>query len=170
VPGLIAGALTLAALSQSILQVAVGVLVIGAALSQTARPSRIRHAPGRGDAPTRALAGIATGFLTTTTGTSGPPLLLWFERIGASPPEVRDSLGAAFLLLNALGALALLAPGSAELRLDGTTVAILLGVTVCGQVAGRALFARLDAVRFRAVGLALVVLTGLASIVAGLAG
>ena len=171
VPGLIAGAVTLAVLSQQALQVAVGVLVISAAATQArTRPRRADREVEAGGSAMRALTGIATGFLTTTTGTSGPPLLLWFERIGATPAEIRDSLGMAFLLLNGFGVLALLVPGSAELRLDGTTVAILLVATVCGQVAGRALFTRLDPIRFRAIGLTLVVATGMASIAAGLAG
>jgi hypothetical protein len=106
----------------------------------------------------------------STTGTSGPPLLLWFDHIGASPGQLRDSLGASFLALNALGAIALLAPGGAGLSIDPGPVALLLVLTVAGQLAGRALFLRMDAARFRAVGLALVVVTGLASIVAGVAG
>lgn len=171
VPGLVLGALILAALSRPALQVAVGVLVLLAAVVQARTTARRHPSPDSSTATaSRAAAGLTTGVLTTTTGTSGPPLLLWFEHIGATPGQLRDSLSTTFLALNALGTAALLAPGGAALRLDAGTVAALLALTALGQLAGRAIFARLDHGRFRAVGLALVLLTGLASIAVGAAG
>ncbi len=47
-------------------------------------------------------------------------------------------------------------------------LSVLLDLTIAGYLGGRALFHRLDPQRFRLIGLALVVVTGLASIVAGL--
>ena len=115
-------------------------------------------------------AGLSTGVLTTTTGTSGPPLVLWFEHLGCSPHEQRDTLAASFLILGFLGVGALLIPGGANFSLDPVHVAVLLACTLIGQVVGREVFVRLDPRAFRMIGFALVLLMGVASIVAGVAG
>lgn len=167
-PGLLIGVLILGAVTQATLQVAVGVAVLVAAALQV-RPLPVASQPPRG--PGRAIGsavGLITGVLTTSTGTSGPPLVLWLDRLRATPAETRDSLTAAFLILNALGALFVLVPPDRP-GVDAGLVALLLVLTLAGQLAGRLVFARLDPRAFRAVGLALVVAAGIASIAAGLA-
>jgi uncharacterized protein len=112
--------------------------------------------------------GFTTGLLSTTTGTSGPPLVLWFQRLGFSPHEFRDTLAAAFLALNVLSALALLAFGNG-LDIPGVGwVGVLLVATVAGQLIGLRLFARLDPQSFRTAGLVVVVCAGVASAIAGI--
>jgi uncharacterized membrane protein YfcA len=115
-----------------------------------------------------AAAGLAAGVLTTTTGTNGPPLVLWLQRRGATPLETRDTLGALFLCLNLLGAAALAVTGRAGQAFRPEVVFPLLAVAVVGHAVGRRAFHRLDARRFGAAALAVSALAGAASVVAGL--
>lgn len=168
VPGLVVGVIVLALLERPELQVAVGVLVIAAVGLRMG--GGVEAGEGEPSAALRAATGFSTGVLTTTTGTSGPPLVLWLERIGATPGELRDTLGASFLVLDVLGAAALLVPGGADLSLDAAHSVVLVAVTLVGQLLGKAIFARLRQEAFRRVAFLLVLATGLASIVAGIAG
>ena len=175
VPGLLIGVLILEALSKPALQVLVGVAIVGAALLQLrfGAPSRRRavagEPPHRGSAPETALTGLLTGTFTTTTGTNGPPMVLWLQRAGATPAEMRDTLAGAFLVLNVAGAVVLAVAAGARQQLELDVVVPLLAALVAGQLLGRLAFERIDPVRFRQAGLALVLAAGVASIAAGLA-
>ncbi len=74
VPGVLAGALVLAVVSKSSLQLAVGVGVLIAVGLQVLR----RPVPGRAPPSRWATLGVGliAGVLTTTTSTNGPPLVL----------------------------------------------------------------------------------------------
>jgi len=172
VPGLIGGVVLLGIVAKPVLQVAVGVAVVAAALVDLRAAARPREAGAR--APTRwplAPVGLGVGALTTTTGINGPPLLTYFQRAGADPHEVRDSLAACFLLLNPLAAVALAADGQLGLGgIEPLELVLLLVLVAVGQPVGRAVFLRLSPGRFRAVGVALAVAAGLASILAGALG
>lgn len=180
VPGMIAGALILGALSKPLLQVIAGAAIVAAALAQARREIRLQaaqspRADGSRGAVSRAgrgggaVAGCASGLLATTTTTNGPPLVLYFQRVGALPAQMRDSITAAFLAINVLGALVVgvLAGGGAAP--DPTVLATLLALTAVGQRAGRAAFGRLEPSHFRRAGLVVVVAAGAASIGAGAA-
>jgi uncharacterized protein len=160
-PGLALGAVVLAALSREPLQIGVGVAVIAAALWQ------LRD---RGDAAARvpaAVAGFLSGVLTTSISISGPPLVLWLEAQALSPAEFRATLAAAFLALNLAGWAVLGVAGDASADLG--ELLVLLGVVVVGYVLGALAFRRLDHERFYRLVLVLVLVTGAASVVAGLA-
>jgi uncharacterized membrane protein YfcA len=163
-PGLALGALLLSELSKSALQVAVGVAVIGAAAWQLAR----RRAGRERRAPAAWLTGFTSGVLTTSISVSGPPIVLWLEARGVRPEEFRASLAASFLALNLTGGTVVLAAeGSSafDLGVAGPLLALVVGGYALGAVA----FRRLDAERFFGLVLGLVVVTGIASVVAGLA-
>jgi uncharacterized membrane protein YfcA len=187
-PGLGAGLAALTLLSKEALQVAVGLAVIGAAgwqLRDRAREARRSAARGpangapcgasRTSSPGRApplpaaawAVGFASGALTTSISVSGPPVVLWLEARGVSPAEFRASLAASFLALNlAGGALLLAAQGAGSL--DAGLALPLLGLVVAGYALGAVAFRHLDRKRFFVVALALVVVTGAASVAAGL--
>ena len=186
-PGLVIGALILRALPKPTIQVAVGIAVLVTALFQAGSrslpeatpPAQPSSRPVAGVLPgsvgvlpgsvgvLAGSVGLLAGILTTTTSTNGPPLILWLQRRASSPPELRDSINAAFLPLNLLGVVTLELLGREHLSLDPRTVIVLLTITAAGSVIGRHVFERLDARRFRTVGLLLVVLAGIASILAG---
>jgi uncharacterized protein len=158
-PGLAVGAVALTQLSKEALQVAVGVAVILAAGWQlwVPRPRLSAWA-----------AGLASGALTTSISVSGPPLVLWLTARGVRPEEFRTSLAASFLVLNLAGGIVLVAAEGGG-AFDGGAVALLLALVVAGYALGAVAFRRLDRELFFNIVLALVVLTGLASVVAGLA-
>ena len=159
-PGLALGAVALTQLSKEVLQVAVGIAVILAAGWQ-ARERVPRH-------PSGLAAGFASGALTTSVSVSGPPLVLWLKARGLRPEEFRTSLAASFLFLNlAGGAILIGVEGSGGF--DAVAVAGLLALVVIGYAVGALAFRRLDRDRFFNLVLVLVVLTGVASVVAGLA-
>jgi uncharacterized protein len=170
-PGLVAGLLLLQALSKEVLQISVGLAVIGAAALQisarraangSAHPSELPGAAGLA-------AGFLSGVLTTSISVSGPPIVLWLEAHGIGPSEFRASLAASFLALNLTGWVMLIAAEGSP-SVDAGVVLPLLGVVVVGYALGTLAFRRLDSERFFGVALALVICTGAASLVAGLAG
>jgi uncharacterized protein len=113
-------------------------------------------------------AGVASGALTTSVSLSGPPLVLWFRARGLSPAELRASLAAAFLFLNLVGAVLLLAAGGGPGAVEPSVLGLLLVLVVAGHLLGARLFRLVDAERFSVMVLALVAAGGLASVVAGL--
>jgi uncharacterized protein len=164
VPGLAIGAVALTQLSKEVLQVAVGVAVIAAAGWQLRERAR-----GHRPLPPAAAwgAGFASGALTTSISVSGPPLVLWLEARGVRPEEFRASLAASFLALNLVGGVVLLAAEGTG-AFDAGAVAVLLALVVAGYVLGAVAFRRLDRERFFTLVLALVAVTGVASVLAGL--
>jgi uncharacterized protein len=167
VPGLVAGVALLGWLAKSTLQVAVGLAVIGAAgwqLRQRRQPVRTHLSPATGWA-----AGFASGVLSTSISVSGPPIVLWLEARGVRPREFRATLAASFLALNLAGGAVLLAAKGTG-GLDLVDAGWLLALVAAGYAVGAVAFRRLDRERFFALVLALVAATGVASVVAGLAG
>jgi hypothetical protein len=135
-PGALAGVALLRSLSPLALQIAVtmGVLVTLA----------VRHL-GRSRAPVPAwAAGLAAGALTTSTSTSGPPIVLHLLGRGAPPRRVRDTLTVCFLGLAMIGGIALTATGTPALP-DAAFIAALVPLVAVGHLAGRRVFARLAA-------------------------
>jgi uncharacterized protein len=159
-PGLALGAAVLAALSREALQVGVGVAVIAAAAWQLRHRGAARRVPA-------AVAGLLSGALTTSISISGPPLVLWLEAQGLRPAEFRAALAAAFLGLNLAGCGVLAVAGHAEADLG--ELSVLLGLVLAGYALGALAFRRLDHERFYRFVLVLVVVTGVTSVVAGLA-
>jgi uncharacterized protein len=159
-PGLVLGAVILAALSREPLQIGVGVAVIAAGLWQL----RDRAAAARVPAT---VAGFLSGVLTTSISISGPPLVLWLEAQALSPGEFRATLAATFLSLNIAGWAVLGVAGDATA--DPSELLVLLGLVLAGYALGALAFRRLDHERFYRLVLVLVLLTGAASVVAGLA-
>lgn len=159
-PGLALGAALLAALSREPLQIGVGLAVIAAALWQLRDRGVARRLPA-------VAAGLASGVLTTSISISGPPLVLWLEAQGLRPAEFRATLAALFLALNVLGGAILLAiEGSGAVDLG--ELAALLALVLVGYALGAFAFRRLDQRRFATVVIALVICTGVASVLAGL--
>ena len=170
-PGLVAGLLLLQALSKEVLQISVGLAVIGAAGLQISarRATNVRAHPTELPGAAGLAAGFLSGVLTTSISVSGPPIVLWLEAHGIGPSEFRASLAASFLALNLTGWVMLIASEGSP-SVDAGVVLPLLGVVVVGYALGTLAFRRLDSTRFFGIALALVICTGAASLVAGMAG
>ena len=137
VPGAVAGALLLQALDEAVLQGLVTVVVLA---SLALRRTRVELAPVR---PwQRPAAGVATGVLNTTTGTGGPPLVLYLLHVGAAPARIRDTLTAVFLASGVVSVAVLAATGTAPLPSAGVLAAA-AAAALAGHLLGRRAFRRL---------------------------
>jgi uncharacterized protein len=136
-PGAVLGVAVLRALDPVGLQIAVTVGVVATLVAR--RLAAGRHTPAWG-AP---LAGFVAGGLTTSTTTSGPPLIVYLLGRNLTPGVLRDTMPACFLGLSVVGVVALVATGTSGAVPDGALVAILVPVVVVGHVAGRPLFTAL---------------------------
>jgi uncharacterized protein len=164
-PAIVGGTFVLRALSKPLLQILAGALIVLAVAIDARRPSEHGREPGR---PATVGVGLAAGALTTTTTVNGPPIVLWLQRVGAATGEARDSLAAAFAVLNLLGAVAVaIAGGDGGSGPDAIALLWLLPLLIAGQLVGRMIFERLDPARFRSIAIGLVLAAGVASIVAG---
>lgn len=170
-PGIVAGALLVKHLPGHVLQVAIGVGIILAALLQrrSVRAAGARRSQaGRGG--TLGGGGAIAGFFTTATSLNGPAVVLTLTRAGLRGHLLRDTTAASFLVLAVAGtaALAAIAHSGRGLPHWPLLVAMLPAVAI-GHRVGAAVFARLDAPRHTRLVLAAAIVAGAVSIVAGLA-
>jgi len=120
IPASIAGAATVAVVSERGLAVLFGTLVlVGVGLSATGRHPR--PTPRVGFA-----AGAASGFMGTTTGIGGPPMALVFQQ--ERGPQMRAAFSRFFGVGSVAALLALLAFGQLELSDFGLAAGLLPGV------------------------------------------
>jgi uncharacterized membrane protein YfcA len=136
-PGAVAGVAVLRALDQVALQLAVTAGVVATLAAR--RLGGERQAPGWAGP----IAGLAAGGLTTSTTTSGPPLIAYLLGRHLDPVAMRDTLPVCLLGLNLVGAVALAITGTSGAVPDAGLVALLVPVVVAGHLAGRPLFAAL---------------------------
>jgi len=166
-PGVLVGVLALRALSSTALQVAVTVGVFTTlavrALARRRRASRTARPP-RWAAPA---AGFASGVLTTSTNTSGPPIVLYALARGATPVQTRDTLTVTFVGF-ALAGVAALALGGGDWLPRGAALAALVPAVLLGHLAGRPVFARIAGHHYEPVLTALLVVTALAGLATAL--
>jgi uncharacterized protein len=135
-PGALAGVAVLRALDPVALQIAVSAGVIA---TLAARRFAAGHHVPRWAAPA---AGFASGGLTTSTSTAGPPLLVYLLGRGVDPVQVRDTLTVCFVAQGVMGGAALWVTGT-DAAPDASLVALLLPLVVAGQLLGRRAFAGL---------------------------
>lgn len=135
VPGTVVGALIVASVSATSLQVIVGTVVLVLVVASAALPTVPLNAG------TQLAAGAVSGITSTTAGIGGPPVaLLYQHRSGA---EMRSTLAASFAVgtVLSLGALAIAREVSIDQLLVGAALA---PVVLAGTVAGRRLHGFLD--------------------------
>lgn len=116
--------------------------------------------PARSSTPA---AGLVSGVLTTSIGVNGPPLVVHLLRRGLSAPQIRGTLAATFVTLNAIGLAVLAVAGSLDLP---PRFGWLLLASAAGAALGRALAGLLDGRAFEAVVLVLLVASAVSAIAA----
>ena len=166
-PGLPVGALLVRVLPADALRIAIGVIVcVLVAHRLLHHASETRPTPGRA---TAGIAGLAAGVLTTSTTTNGPPLALWLGGRGLPPAVVRDTVSAAFLMLDLVGLCVVLAVvGPHRALAEAVWLPALIPVVLVGHVAGSWVFRRLPAHRYDQILLVAVAAAGVLSIASGL--
>jgi uncharacterized membrane protein YfcA len=161
-PGLAVGVLVLRVASSSTLRVGVGVSVIAATIMRRAL-ARDTMMPLRAAAP----AGFLAGLLTTSVTVNGPPLVLYLSGRRATAAQMRGTLAAAFIALDAV-AIVGLAAGGTLVAPPAAAVVALAASFVPGLLGGLWLAPRVQETHY-AYGVTLLLLAlGVASIVAGL--
>ena len=167
VPGVFVGLAVLKALSTTTLQIGV-TLGVFATLAVRAHAQR-RGARGPGSAPRWAAptAGFASGVLTTSTNTSGPPIVLYALVRGATPLETRDTLTVTFMGFSLLAAAALTIGGDDWLPRPAALAALVPAVVI-GHLAGRPIFARIEGHHYEPVLTGVLIATALAGLATAL--
>jgi uncharacterized membrane protein YfcA len=130
--------------------------------------ARRRSDAGTGHAPSWAapVAGFASGALTTSTNTSGPPVVLYGLARGATPLQTRDTLTVTFIGFALLGGAAL-ALGGADAP-HAAALAALAPAAVAGHLIGRPVFARIADHHYEPVLTAVLIATALGGLATAL--
>lgn len=172
-PGALLGVVVLRSLDAIALQLLLSVGVVATLVARHLATQRTAFVPVRPGGPrprapwAAPVAGLLAGALSTSTSTSGPPLLLHLLGRGARPSVVRDTLTSCFLALGLITPLALVVTRTTEAMPEGSDIAVLVPAVVVGHLGGRRIFARLaHGDRYETVVTAVLVV----SVVAGLLG
>jgi hypothetical protein len=160
--GMPIGLLILDRVDERTLTVAIALTVLG---FTAALASGMRVPPGTG---TDTVAGLASGTLSTSTGTSGPPLVIAFHAREMTPVAFRATLAAQFLIQGAASVVAFAVAGRVTAEVGWLALAGIPGLAL-GWMLGQRVFTRLDQPRFRQLVLAMLALSGLASLIGALA-
>ena len=168
IPGTAVGLVALRALDSTALQIGV-TLGVFATLAVRALARR-RRAEGPAEPPRWAapVTGFTSGALTTSTNTSGPPVVLYMLARGATPVQTRDTLTATFVGYSLLGFAALLVSGTDGAIPPADALAALVPAVVIGHLAGRPVFARIAEDRYEPVLTAVLIATALAGLATAL--
>jgi uncharacterized membrane protein YfcA len=161
-PGMVVGAVVLQHADAVVLQLALTVIVL-VSLALRMRPSAVGPAPAWAPPAT----GLASGVLTTSLSTAGPPLVLLLLGRGHEPVQVRDTLSTVFITQGALG-LAILAV-TATKGVPDESLLLFVGAALAGQVAGRPLFGRLAERGYERALTAVLVLSATVGLIAAIA-
>jgi uncharacterized membrane protein YfcA len=157
VPGLWLGALVLTTVSEGTIKAAAGVLTMVTALIL----ARSLSAPAPPQVPGLALAaGVAGGFLGSSTSLQSIAPVLLLARDKASPRSFQADLAVFFVLANAIGLLILVAGGAVHEDALWPTFFLWLPGSLIGNWLGTSLGPRLPEVAFRKLTLALVFVAG----------
>jgi len=160
IAGLFGGILVLKALDAQAIKLIVGVIVILFALLLLS--GKVRHVA---EQPWMApVTGLASGLSSTSTGMSGPPLVLLFTVIGLPVQVFRATSVCYFLLIDLVGLPALITQGVIS-RSDIVLSLLLAPAAVAGRWAGSLLVPYVTPARFRRVVLFLLLGTGAIAIV-----
>jgi uncharacterized protein len=148
-PGALLGVVVLRSLDAVALQVLLSAGVILTLVVRHVLSTRSAVVPVLHDGPrprpgwSAPVAGLLSGALSTSTSTSGPPLLLHLLGRGARPSVVRDTLTVCFVALGLITPVALLVTRTTEAVPDPGLAAALVPAAAIGHVLGRRVFARL---------------------------
>jgi uncharacterized membrane protein YfcA len=117
--------------------------------------------------PTELVAGLLSGAFATSTGTSGPPLVIVFHSESFEPGEFRGTLSASFLAQSVVAIAAFWVSGHLTADAAKVAVASVPGLAV-GWLLGERLFKGIEKERFRRLVLGMLIASGLVSAIGAL--
>lgn len=118
---------------------------------------------------TDAVAGFAAGILSTSTGTSGPPIVIALSAKEMQPTVFRATISVIFLVQGSSALVAFAVGGQVTMDAFAVALAGLPGL-VLGSIVGERGFRRLDASRFRAVVLGMLFVSGVVALLGAVLG
>lgn len=158
IAGMPLGLLVLDRADERVLTALIAVVVIAFALLLW---RGLRLPSGRG---ADALAGFTSGVLATSTGTSGPPVVIALSSTPMEPSAFRATISTIFLVQGTAAIIAFALGG--QITRDAVLVALVgLPGLVVGSIAGEWGFRRLDTATFRRVVLAMLLVSGAAALI-----
>jgi len=113
-------------------------------------------------------AGMASGALATSTGLSGPPIIMLFAARGLAKDAFRSTISAYFVLISIAG-LPILVESGALGRAELQTAGLLTPAAIAGTLLGNRIVRHLTAHGFRRLTLVLLLATGLMGIATAVA-
>ena len=162
--GALPGAYVLKIVSNDTLKLAIGLalLIITFAMARdfrvTIRKPRLA----------KAVVGVVSGFLATTTSLSGPPVVMYYLNEQTDKEKVRANLTRYFILSNAASLVLSYFFGTLNLELLAANTLICLPAIVMGVMLGEKLFAKFNADTFKKLALAVITGSAIVSILSGL--
>lgn len=163
-PGAVAGAVTGAYLDHDVLTVVAGIAVLVAGVHMLVRRSPENRA-GIGSAPFVAVGAVG-GYLATTISLNGPPVAILLGRTRRTPTQYIADFAGYFVAVNAISLGALVVSGRFDWSLLWPVVPVLVGSALVGNRVGMRLHRRIPAHAFRPLVAVLVIVAGIATIVA----
>ena len=153
--GMPIGLVVLSRADDRLLQAVIGLVVLIFVLALWRGLSFAHQGPG-----VELGAGFASGVFATSTGTTGPPLVIALHGRGLEPSAFRATLGGVFLIQGSLSVIAFALVG--EIGRSSIQVLLVgLPAAVLGVLAGEWGFARIDRERFRHLVLGMLVVSAL---------
>jgi uncharacterized membrane protein YfcA len=153
--GLLLGALILDIVDPTLLKIAAGAFVAGYSILLL----RGYQPTGMGSGWAASVAGTASGALATSTGLSGPPVVILFTARQLAKDAFRVTIAAYFIAINVIGSAVLLAGGTVG-ESEVVTSAVLTPAALLGTLIGNRLVRQFTADGFRKLTLTLLLLTG----------
>lgn len=153
--GIVVGAVVLGVIDPVYIRLAVGAIVIFSALLLV----RDVTLPGANTRWGTLVAGSTSGALSTSTGLAGPPIVLLLASRGLPKHEFRGTSALYFLPMSIAALAVLVVRGLVEAP-EIPLGLVLIPAAIAGKVIGTALLKHVSERAFRAVTLALVILTG----------
>lgn len=163
--GSVVGVRLLTALSPEVIKLAAGLIVVVFA----ALVARGFVIPGIRSRVAPVVAGFTSGMLGSSTGMSGPPVVLFLTDRAPEPRVFRASITAYFVAANGAGIVLITRTGAVGPREYGIAAA-LLPIALAGRRVGQHLHNRVDHAQFRRITLGLLIATGTSGMVTALVG
>lgn len=163
--GLFAGIQVLTTLDTRLIKLTAGFVVVVFA-AMVARGFLI---PGIRSRLAPVVAGFTSGVLGTSTGMSGPPIVLLLTDRAPEPRVFRASITFYFSTMNLIGVLLVSRTGFVGKR-EFALAAVFLPIALFGRRVGQILLHRVSPVQFRRISMALLMLTGASGVITALVG
>lgn len=162
--GALPGAWVMTIISDSVLKIAIGMILLTATLAIYRRLTIPKDHPFLA----KTLVGLSSGFLASTTSLNGPPIVLYYMGENSDKDLIRANLARYFLLGNSASIVMSFYFGTLHISTLLPYVALSLPALGLGLWAGEKVFKKIDATMFRRLALAVISVSGTLCIVMGL--